>query len=102
MIPLNYCLILSAALFCIGIYGVLVRRNTIGVLMSIELILNAANINLVAFSKYLGDGNFLGEIFALFVVAIAAAGGVVGLVLVITIHRNGKSIFVDDFKLMKG
>ena len=101
MIPLGYFVALSAVLFCIGIFGVLTRRNTIGVLMSIELILNAANINLVAFNKYLGTPDGLGQIFALFVVAIAAAGSVVGLVLVIAIYRNGKSIFVDQFNLMK-
>ena len=101
MIPLTHFIILSGILFSIGIYGVLVRRNVIGVLMSIELILNAANINLVAFNKYLGTANGLGQIFALFVIAIAAAGSVVGLVLVIAIYRNGKSIFTDDYNLMK-
>ena len=92
---------LSAILFCIGIYGVLTRRNVIGVLMSIELILNAANINLVAFNKYVDPTSVLGQVFALFVVAIAAVGSVVGLVLVIAIYRNGKSVFIDDFNLMK-
>ncbi len=101
MIPLNHFIILSAILFCIGIYGVLTRRNVIGVLMSIELILNAANINLVAFNKYVDPTSVLGQVFALFVVAIAAVGSVVGLVLVIAIYRNGKSVFIDDFNLMK-
>ena len=101
MIPLSQFIILSAILFCIGIYGVLTRRNVIGVLMSIELILNAANINLVAFNKYIDPTGVLGQVFALFVVAIAAAGSVVGLVLVIAIYRNGKSVFTDDFNLMK-
>ena len=101
MIPLSYFIALSAFLFCVGIFGVLTRRNVIAVLMSIELILNAANINLVAFNKYLGTPDGLGQIFALFVVAIAAAASVVGLVLVIAIYRNGKSIFTDDYNLMK-
>ena len=101
MIPLSYFLILSAFLFCMGILGILIRRNIIGVLMSIELILNAANINLIAFNKYLGTPDGLGQIFALFVVAIAAAGSVVGLVLVIAIYRNGKSIYADQINLMK-
>ena len=101
MIPLGHFVALSAVLFCIGIFGALTRRNVIGVLMSIELILNAANINLVAFNKYLGTPDGLGQIFALFVIAIAAAASVVGLVLVIAIYRNGKSVFTDDYNLMK-
>lgn len=101
MIPLSYYVLLSGILFTIGIFGVLTRRNVIGILMSIELILNAANINLVAFSKYLNTPDGLGYIFALFVVAIAAAGSVVGLVLVIAIYRNGKSVYIDEVNLMK-
>ena len=101
MITLNHFLVLSAILFCIGVFGVLTRRNTISVLLSIELILNAANINLVAFQKYLGTPDGLGQVFALFVIAIAAAGSVVGLVLIIAMYRNGKSIFTDHFNLMK-
>ena len=101
MIPLSYFVILSAFLFCMGILGVLIKRNVIGILMSIELILNAANINLIAFNKYLGTPDGLGQIFALFVVAIAAAGSVVGLVLIIAIYRNGKSIYADEVNLMK-
>jgi len=101
MIPLGFFVAISAVLFCLGIYGVLIRRNVVGILISIELILNAANINLVAFNKYLGTPDGMGQIFALFVVAIAAAASVVGLVLVIAIYRNGKSIFADDYNLMK-
>ena len=101
MIPLSYFIGLGAVLFCIGIFGVLTRRSAVGILISIELILNAANINLVAFNKYLGTPDGLGQIFALFVIAIAAAASVVGLVLVIAIYRHGKSIFVDQFNLMK-
>ena len=101
MISLGHFVALSAILFCIGIFGALTRRNVIGILMSIELILNAANINLVAFNKYLGTPDGLGQIFALFVIAIAAAASVVGLVLVIAIYRNGKSVFTDDYNLMK-
>ena len=101
MIPLNHYVILSAFLFCVGIFGVLTRRNVIGILMSIELILNAANINLIAFNKYLGSADGLGQVFSLFVIAIAAAGSVVGLVLVIAIYRNGKSVYMDEVNLMK-
>ena len=101
MIPLSYFIALGAVLFCIGVFGVLTRRNAVGILISIELILNAANINLVAFNKYLGTSDGLGQIFALFVIAIAAIASVVGLVLVIAIYRSKKSIFVDQFNLMK-
>ena len=101
MIPLGYFVALSAFLFCVGIFGVLTRRNVIGILMSIELILNAANINLVAFGKYLGIAGGAGQIFSLFVIAIAAAGSVVGLALVITIYRNKRSVYTDEFNLMK-
>ena len=101
MIPLDYYIILSTFLFCVGVFGVLIRRNVIGILMSIELILNAANINLIAFNKYLGTTDGLGQIFTLFVIAIAAAGSVVGLVLVIAIYRNGKSVYMDEMNLMK-
>lgn len=101
MIPLNYFVTLSAFLFCVGVFGVLTRRNAIGILMSVELILNAANINLVAFNDHFGNAGTLGQIFSLFVIAIAAAGSVVGLVLIIAIYRNDKSIFVDKYNLMK-
>ena len=101
MIPLSYFVILSAFLFCLGIFGVLVKRNVIGILISVELILNAANINLIAFNKYFWTPDGLGQVFALFVVAIAAAGSVVGLVLVIAIYRNRKSIYADEVNLMK-
>ena len=101
MIPLSDIVALSAFLFCVGIWGVLTRRNVIGILMSIELILNAANINLVAFNKYLGTPDGLGQVFTLFVIAIAAAGSVVGLALVIAIYRSGKSVHADEINLMK-
>ena len=101
MISLSSFLILGAMLFCIGIFGVLTRRNVVGILISIELILNAANINLVAFNQYIGSSADQGQIFSLFVIAIAAAASVVGLVLVIAIYRNGKSIFADQYHLMK-
>ena len=101
MIPLGYFVFLSAFLFCVGIYGALTRRNVIGILISIELILNAANINLVAFNKYLGTADAGGQVFSLFVIAIAAAASVVGLVLIIAIYRNTKALFTDGFTLMK-
>lgn len=101
MVGLNHYLILSAVLFCIGIFGVLTRRNAIGILMSIELMFNAVNINFVAFSKFVTPGEFVGQIFAIFVIAIAAAEATVGLAIVLLIYRNFKGINVDDINMMK-
>lgn len=97
-------LLLSAVLFCIGVYGVLVRRNAVLVLMSIELILNAVNINLVAFGAFHRDtgGAIPGEVFALFIIAVAAAEVGVGLAMVLTIYRNKKSIDLHEVDLLKG
>ena len=97
---LNQFLLLGAALFCIGVYGVLARRNGVMVLMSIELILNAVNINLVAFSVMNKD--IAGQVFALFVIAIAAAEVGVGLAIVLLIFRNRQNINVDELSSMKG
>jgi len=101
MIPQSHYLIFSAALFSIGIFGILTRKNAIGLLMSIELILNAANINLITFNKFLGSQDGLGQIFALFVIAIAAASAVVGLGLVISIYKSAKTILINKMDLMK-
>jgi NAD(P)H-quinone oxidoreductase subunit 4L len=97
---LNQFLLLAAVLFCIGVYGVLARRNGVLVLMSVELILNAVNINLVAFGAY--RDNIGGEVFALFVIAIAAAEVGVGLAMVLLLYRNRKSIDLTEVDLMKG
>ena len=97
---LNQFLLLGAALFCIGVYGVIARRNAVLVLMSIELILNAVNINLVAFGAI--HGSVAGAVFALFVIAIAAAEVGVGLAIVLLIYRNRKSVDLDDVAQMKG
>jgi NAD(P)H-quinone oxidoreductase subunit 4L len=97
---LNQFLLLAAALFCIGVYGVLARRNGVLVLMSVELILNAVNINLVAFGAF--HHNIAGEVFALFVIAIAAAEVGVGLAMVLLLYRNRKSIDLSEVDLMKG
>lgn len=101
MIPLSDFLILGAILFSIGIFGALTRRSAVGILMSIELILNAANINFIAFNKFLGSPDGLGQIFALLVITIAAASAVIGLALVIALYRNTKNIFADKINLMK-
>ena len=97
---LNQFLLLGAALFCIGVYGVLARKNAVMVLMSIELILNAVNINLLAFGALWGS--ISGAVFALFVIAIAAAEVGVGLAIVLLIYRNRTSIDLDGVDLMKG
>ena len=100
-IPLNYLLIFSGLLFSIGLYGALVRRNVVGVLMSIELILNAANINLIAFSRYISLKPEVGQVFAIFVIVLAASGAAVGLAIVLAIYRNRKTIFTDEINLLK-
>ncbi len=97
--PVQYFLVLSALLFSIGIYGVLARQNAVLVLLSVELMLNAVNINLVAFSALLQDAS--GHVFALFVIAVAAAEVGIGLAIVILIFRNRSSVDVDEMSLMK-
>lgn len=102
MIPLEWYLILAAALFCVGAYGVLSRRNAIVVLMGVELMLNAVNINLVAFWRYLEPGGATGQVFALFVYVVAAAEAAVGLALIIAIWRTQETIALEDIDLLKG
>jgi len=97
---LNQFLMLSAFLFCTGIYGVLTRRHTVLVLMTIELMLNAVNINLVAFSAF--RGNISGQVFALFVITIAAAEVGVGLAIVLLIYRNEHTSDLDEVDQLKG
>ena len=99
--PITYFLVLSALLFSIGIYGLLARQNAVLVLLSIELMLNAVNINLVAFAAQLGEAGVSGQVFALFVIAVAAAEVGVGLAIVILIFRNRQSVDVDEMSLMK-
>jgi len=100
MIPLSWYMILSAALFSIGVVGVFSRRNIFILLMSIELMLNAANINFIAFSHYLQS--LTGQIFVIFVITVAAAEAAVALAIIILIARNRGSVYVDDFNIMKG
>jgi NADH-quinone oxidoreductase subunit K len=99
MIRLPFILFFSALLFSAGVYGVLARRNAIMVLMAIELMLNAVNVNLVGFSAYLKDAT--GQVFALFVIAVAAAEVGIGLAIVILLFRNRESINVDEVNLLK-
>ena len=101
-LSLGHYLVLGAALFLIGLFGALTRRNVISILMSIELMFNAANINLAAFNHYLHPGAVTGMTVALFVITIAAAEVVVGLALVLAIYRNSATAYVEDFHLLKG
>jgi NAD(P)H-quinone oxidoreductase subunit 4L len=99
-VPINYFLILSAFLFCTGAYGVIARRNAVLVLMSVELMLNAVNLNLVAFSTQVE--NVSGQVFALFVITIAAAEVGIGLAIVLLIYRNFRSPDLDQVEQLKG
>lgn len=99
--PVSYFLVLSALLFSIGVYGVLARQHAVLVLLSVELMLNAVNINLVAFAAYLQNAALSGQIFALFVITVAAAEVGVGLAIVILIYRNRSTVDVDELSLMK-
>jgi len=96
----NNFLLLGAVLFCIGVYGVIVRKNAVLVLMSIELILNSVNLNLLAFDRLHGSND--GNVFALYIIAVAAAEVGVGLAMVLLIFRNRKTIALDDLSEMKG
>lgn len=98
---LAWVLTLAAFLFSVGVYGVLARKNAVLVLMSIELMLNSVNINLVAFNAWFQDAAAVGQIFALFIIAVAAAEVGVGLAIVLLIFRNRKSINIDEVDLLK-
>jgi NADH-quinone oxidoreductase subunit K len=101
MIPLSWFLILSAALFSIGLFGVLSRKNAVAILLSVELMLNAVNINLVAFWRYGNIVNMAGQVFSIIVFAVAAAEVAVGLALVISVYRRFNTVVADDIDLMK-
>jgi NADH-quinone oxidoreductase subunit K len=102
-VPLSWYLIVAAALFCIGLYATLSRRNAIGVLMGVELMLNAVNVNLLAFWRHVEAvrGTLAGQVFALIVITVAAAEAAVGLALIISVYRNRRTVVVDDVDLMK-
>lgn len=100
MVPINHYLLLGAALFFIGVVGVLTRRNILIIFMSIELILNGVNITLVAFSRHVG--NFSGQVFALFVITVAVAEAAVGLGILIALFRNKETVFIDSVDILKG
>jgi NADH-quinone oxidoreductase subunit K len=101
-VPLPWVLLLAAGLFCIGLFGVLTRRNAVGVLLGVELMLNAVNINLVAFWRYIEPQLVAGQVFALFVVVVAAAEAAVGLALIISLYRSRQTINIDEADTLKG
>ena len=101
MIPLSWYLLVAAVLFSIGLYGVFARRNAVAILMSVELILNAVNINLVAFWRYLTPQGVAGMAWAIFVLTVAAAEAAVGLALVISVYRNRDSVVAEELDVLK-
>ncbi|OEH93326.1 NADH-quinone oxidoreductase subunit NuoK [Bacillus solimangrovi] len=100
-IPLSVYLVTALALFCIGLFGALTKRNVVIVLICIELMLNAANINFVAFSKYGVNPNITGQVFSLFSISIAAAEVAIGLAILIALYRNRSTVNVDEVNSMK-
>ncbi|MCI0521859.1 MAG: NADH-quinone oxidoreductase subunit NuoK [Chloroflexi bacterium] len=101
MIPLSWYLIFSAALFSLGLFGVLARKNAVAILMGVELMLNAVNVNLVAFWRYRTPDNIGGQAFAIMVFAVAAAEVAVGLALIISIYRRRKTVVADEIDMLK-
>jgi NADH-quinone oxidoreductase subunit K len=101
MIPLTWYLILAAALFCVGLFGVLARRNAVAILMGIELMLNAVNLNLLAFWRYLHADQVTGQVFVIIVFAVAAAEAAVGLALIISIYRRRQTVNAEDIDMLK-
>ncbi|MEA5472484.1 NADH-quinone oxidoreductase subunit NuoK [Spirulina sp. 06S082] len=100
-LQLQYFLILAAALFCIGIYGLVTSRNAVRVLMSVDLLLNAVNLNLMGFSNFLDPENIRGQVFTLFVITVAAAEAAVGLAIILAIYRNRDTVDMEQFNLLK-
>jgi NADH-quinone oxidoreductase subunit K len=102
-VPLSWYLVLAAGLFCIGLYAALSRRNAIGILMGVELMLNAVNVNLLAFWRHVEAARqtLSGQVFAIIVITVAAAEAAVGLALIIAVYRNRKTVNVEDVDLMK-
>jgi NADH-quinone oxidoreductase subunit K len=100
-IPLSWFLVLAAALFCIGLFGVLSRKNAIAILLGVELMLNAVNVNLVAFWRYLAPAQMAGQAFSVIVFAVAAAEVAVGLALIISVFHRRKTVIADEIDLLK-
>jgi len=101
MVPLTWYLVVAAILFSIGVFGVLARRNAVAILMGVELMLNAVNINLVAFWRYLQPDKMVGQAFAAFVFVVAAAETAVGLALIISVYRNRSTVDVENVDMLK-
>lgn len=101
MIPLSWYLLLALALFSIGIYGVFARRNAVAILMAVELMLNAVNINLIAFWRYLSPERVTGQAWAIFVLTVAAAEAAVGLALIISVYRTRDSVIAEELDMLK-
>ena len=100
-IPLQGFLLVSSILFCIGIWGLLNSRNAVRVLMSIELMLNAVNLNLMAFSSYVDNNLIQGQVFSIFVITVAAAEAAVGLAILLSLYRNRVTVDMESFNLLK-
>ncbi len=98
---LDQYLILSAVLFCIGLFGVLTQRNVIKIIMCLEIMLNAVNISLIAFSQYVTPVALTGQIFAIFVMVVAAAEVAVGIAIIFTVYRNRESVDIENFNILK-
>ncbi|AKJ00641.1 NADH:ubiquinone oxidoreductase subunit K [Archangium gephyra] len=99
MVPISYYLILAAALFCLGMFGVLIRRNALVVFMCVELMLNAANLTFLAFAKQ--NGHLVGHVSAFFVIAVAAAEASIGLAIVIAVFRSRGTVSIEEIRTMK-
>ncbi len=102
MVPLSWYLIFAAALFCVGLFGVMARRNSVAILMGVELMLNAVNVNILAFWRYLYAKDMSGLVFVAVIFIAAAAETAVGLALIISAYRRRKTVVADDISLMKG
>ena len=101
MIPLTHVLIFTSILFGIGLFGAVTRRHVVGILISVELMINAVNVNLVAFSRYTNANAETGTMFTIFTIVLAAAAAAVGLAIVVSIYRNEKSVYSDEIDLLK-
>jgi len=100
-VSLNHYLILAAILFCIGLYGAVAKQNAISILMGIELMLNAVNINLIAFNRFMQPAILVGHVFSIFVIALAAAEVAIGLALVLSVYRDRRTVNIEDFNWLK-
>lgn len=100
-IPLQAYLVVAAVLFCIGVWGLINSRNAVRVLMSIELMLNAVNLNMMAFSSYLDGTQVRGQVFAVFIITVAAAEAAVGLAILLSLYRNRDTVDMEQFNLLR-